>query len=74
MRRRPLLRAAAISGGAFYAGRRRAAAQLRAADRRTRGSGRPAVIEQLRELGRLREQGVLTDAEFAAQKSKILEA
>jgi hypothetical protein len=29
-------------------------------------------IEQLRQLGELHEQGVLTDAEFAAQKAKIL--
>jgi hypothetical protein len=29
-------------------------------------------IEQLRQLGQLHDQGVLTDAEFAAQKAKIL--
>ncbi|MEU9303848.1 SHOCT domain-containing protein [Streptomyces sp. NPDC048269] len=29
-------------------------------------------IEQLKELGDLRAQGVLTDEEFAAQKSRIL--
>jgi len=29
-------------------------------------------IEQLKELAALRTQGVLTDAEFAAQKAKIL--
>jgi hypothetical protein len=29
-------------------------------------------IEQLKELGELRDQGVLTDEEFAAQKAKIL--
>ena len=29
-------------------------------------------IEQLKELGQLHEQGVLTDQEFAAQKSKLL--
>lgn len=29
-------------------------------------------LEQLKELGALREQGVLTDAEFAAQKARIL--
>jgi len=34
----------------------------------------PAVdpIEQLKELGQLHESGVLTDEEFAVQKSKIL--
>jgi membrane protease subunit (stomatin/prohibitin family) len=29
-------------------------------------------IEQLKELAQLKEQGVLTDAEFEAQKAKIL--
>jgi hypothetical protein len=29
-------------------------------------------IAQLRELGQLHEQGVLTDAEFAQQKAKLL--
>jgi len=32
----------------------------------------PDPIEQLRQLGQLHEQGVLTDQEFAAQKAKIL--
>ena len=31
-----------------------------------------ALIEQLKELGKLHEQGVLTDEEFAAQKAKVL--
>jgi len=31
-----------------------------------------AVLEQLQKLGELREQGILTDAEFAAQKAKLL--
>ncbi|MFF2029537.1 SHOCT domain-containing protein [Arthrobacter sp. NPDC058192] len=30
------------------------------------------TIQQLKELGALREQGILTDEEFAAQKAKIL--
>jgi hypothetical protein len=32
----------------------------------------PDPIEQLKELGALHEQGVLTDEEFAAQKAKLL--
>ncbi len=32
----------------------------------------PDPIAQLTQLGQLHEQGVLTDAEFAAQKAKIL--
>ncbi|BFU44909.1 SHOCT domain-containing protein [Krasilnikovia sp. MM14-A1004] len=30
------------------------------------------VIEQLKQLGQLRDQGVLTDEEFNAQKAKLL--
>jgi hypothetical protein len=30
------------------------------------------MLEQLERLGRLRDQGVLTEAEFAVQKAKIL--
>jgi putative oligomerization/nucleic acid binding protein len=32
----------------------------------------PDPIEQLKELGELHQQGVLTDEEFAVQKAKIL--
>jgi hypothetical protein len=32
------------------------------------------TIEQLKQLGGLHEQGVLTDEEFAVQKSKLLNA
>jgi hypothetical protein len=32
----------------------------------------PDPIEQLRELAALKQEGVLTDDEFAAQKAKIL--
>ena len=32
----------------------------------------PDPIQQLKELGELRQQGILTDEEFAAQKAKIL--
>jgi hypothetical protein len=30
------------------------------------------VISQLKQLGELKEQGILTEAEFAAQKAKLL--
>jgi hypothetical protein len=30
------------------------------------------TISQLKELGQLHEQGILTDEEFAAQKAKLL--
>jgi hypothetical protein len=32
----------------------------------------PDTIEQLKQLGELRDQGVLTEEEFAAQKAKVL--
>jgi hypothetical protein len=32
----------------------------------------PDPIEQLKELAALKDQGVLTDAEFSAQKAKLL--
>jgi hypothetical protein len=35
-------------------------------------SGGPDQIEQLKQLGELHSQGVLTDEEFAVQKAKIL--
>lgn len=34
----------------------------------------PDPIEQLKELGALRDQGVLTEEEFVVQKAKILNA
>jgi len=35
-------------------------------------SGADEMLDQLRKLGELRDQGVLTDEEFAAQKARIL--
>jgi hypothetical protein len=32
----------------------------------------PDPVQQLKELGELHQQGILTDEEFAAQKAKIL--
>ena len=32
----------------------------------------PSMLDQLQQLGELKAQGVLTDAEFEAQKAKIL--
>jgi len=34
--------------------------------------GGGSVIDQLKELGELKSQGVLTEEEFAAQKAKLL--
>ena len=35
-------------------------------------TGEQDTISQLKELGELKQQGILTDAEFEAQKAKIL--
>jgi hypothetical protein len=35
-------------------------------------SAAPSMIDQLKELGELKEQGILTEDEFAAQKAKLL--
>ena len=32
----------------------------------------PSAIDQLKELGELKSQGILTEEEFAAQKAKLL--
>jgi hypothetical protein len=34
--------------------------------------GEDSMLDQLKQLGELHEQGVLTDDEFAAQKAKLL--
>ena len=91
-RRRPLLRAAAVGGGAYYMGKRRAESQeqdayqdqrigdLESQQQAPAQDPAPAVaggvsaeaVERLQELGKLHEQGVLTDEEFSQQKQKIL--
>jgi hypothetical protein len=35
-------------------------------------AGGESVIDQLKELGELKSQGILTEEEFAAQKAKLL--
>jgi Short C-terminal domain len=87
MRRRPLLRAAAVGGGAYLAGKHRANAQAEQ-QQEAYGAGQqdamaagapaasPAITEadtaRLGELGKLHDQGILTDEEFAQQKARIL--
>jgi Short C-terminal domain len=91
-RRRPLLRAAAVGGGAYALGKHTQRAQEEReqtaydqgyqqsmaqapapAPAAPQSSGITAEdTQRLQELGRLHEQGVLTDEEFAAQKARIL--
>ncbi len=89
MRRRPLLRAAAVGGGAYAMGRRRAMGQQQEAsqdqridDLESQQAAAPVApssagissdaVQKLQELGKLHEQGVLTDDEFATQKERLL--
>jgi Short C-terminal domain len=89
MRRRPLLRAAAVGGSAYVAGKRRARSQEREAGQEQRISEleeqsrsqpapatstgiSPEALAQLKQLGELHDQGVLTDEEFAQQKQRLL--
>jgi Short C-terminal domain len=37
-------------------------------------AGSQSMIDQLKELGELKAQGILTEEEFAAQKAKLLNA
>ena len=92
MRRRPLLRAAAVGGGAYMYGKHRAEVEQEdqaqayyqgqqsamAAPQPAAGSAQPAGgvssedVARLEQLGKLHEQGILTDEEFAQQKAAIL--
>jgi hypothetical protein len=90
MRRRPLLRAAVVGGGAYMAGKRNAQRQ---ADQQYQDAGQdqrisnleqqspqptvpaqagPSMGDQLNQLADLHKQGVLSDDEFAAAKTKLL--
>ena len=93
MRRRPLLRAAAVGGGAYALGRHRERVEQEQqeqafyAGQQSAGTGAPPApaalapsggvstddVARLQELGKLHEQGILTDAEFSQQKALILD-
>ena len=71
--------ATAVSGRVARRQNTRWAQQEQAQYERAGAAAAPAAaaraadpIAQLKELGELRDSGVLTDAEFAAQKAKIL--
>ncbi|WP_449281475.1 SHOCT domain-containing protein [Leucobacter sp.] len=51
-----------------------AVAEPPAASAPAAGAGTASVIEQLTQLGRLRDSGVLTEAEFETQKQRVLAA
>lgn len=81
-RRRPLLRAAAVGGGAYLAGKRHAERDGQAASMSQAGEQAPQAgagggisaedMERLQQLSKLHQEGVLTDQELAEQKARIL--
>jgi hypothetical protein len=79
MRRRAVAGAAAVGGAANYAAKRGASAGQEpqapeAFDEPAAPEPAPDSVEQLKELTELREQGLLTADEFAAEKKKLLGA
>ena len=99
MRRRPLLRAAAVGGTAYavgrHSGRRREEQAYAESEQNQRiadleqqqyqqqqyqqpppqqapPAQGPSMLDQLIQLNELRQQGALTDEEFAAAKAKLL--
>ncbi len=88
MRRRPLLRAAALGGAGYLAGKSAAqkAQQMDALEAQVQdlqASPPPAAVApgpapaadrlaQLKQLGELHQAGVLTDEEFQQEKQRIL--
>lgn len=78
MRRRRVVRAAAVGGVAYAAGRhqgRNAAENEYYAEEEPQpaaGGITADTVEQLEQLAKLKEQGILTDEEFAAEKARLL--
>lgn len=81
VRRRPLLRAAVVGGGAYAMGKhsaQRSAQDAQAEQQPGPSSGssaaaaEPSVTDQLAHLSQLHQQGSLSDSEFAAAKTRLL--
>ena len=64
--------AAGAAAGAAAAGRRRRTQYAATARRADRPADMDAKLAQLKQLGELRDAGVLSDVEFEVQKNKIL--
>jgi len=79
-RRRPLARAAVIGGGAYALGKRRARQendQQAYYEDQVQQAQEPqgltdGDLRELEKLAQLKEQGILTEAEFTEQKQRIL--
>ena len=88
MRRRAVVGAAAVGGAAYYTGKKRSESSEREADQEARlddleaqgqepapAAAAPAdasYVDELEQLARLHEEGILTDEEFEAKKKEIL--
>ena len=85
-RRRPLLRAAVVGGGAYMAGKSHARHSMERdqygeeqAQQQAPSPQAPApaqapspMVDQLNQLATLHQQGALSDSEFAAAKAKLI--
>lgn len=85
---RRMARAAVVGGVAYHAGSRRAQNQANEVDQEARiedleaqqqpapaaaaAPAEPDYTEELEQIAKLHEQGILTDDEFAAKKKEIL--
>ena len=80
MRRRPLLRAAVVGGGAYAMGRRSAErsadeqyqAEQQAPAPESTTEATPSMADQLNQLTVLHQRGALTDEEFSSAKARLL--
>jgi putative oligomerization/nucleic acid binding protein len=61
-----------VAGGAAAAAKRRGAEAKRQQQGSARAPEHSDVVDQIRELSELREQGILTEEEFTAEKKKLL--
>jgi hypothetical protein len=73
---RGIARTAAIAGTATAVSNRVSKRQgerwAQQEEQQAAAAGGESVIDQLKELGELKSQGILTEEEFAAQKAKLL--
>jgi len=80
MRRRPLARAAVVGGTAYYAGKKVQQGREQDAEEEAQQAAPAAapdagggdMVQQLEDLKKLLDEGVLTQEEFDLQKQKIL--
>lgn len=85
-RRRALVAGAAVGGAAYYAGKKGQQAASREGDQEARldeletegqapaagAAGEGGYVDELEQLAKLHEEGILTDEEFDAKKKEIL--